>query len=217
MIHVRLCIQVLFVVVITGCGALERPTLSRPPSHPLLNVASWLSPDSNRNSGQLRIGPHIKLPDTRHDARQFQRNLNGLNPAQYRSNSHVFNLVRATYRGTTISATMNAVRNVAELKAKGQRTDARVKPGDIIFFRRAAKVPILAIVKRRTSDGGVLAVGPVRNRLREIKIDLRHRSTRRSGLRVLNSFIRAKRPGDPPRTAYLAGQLITQIRRYTAP
>ena len=58
------------------------------------------------------------------------------------------------------------------------------------------------------------ALGNWRGQLRMIRLDLGRPNTRRHKNKIVNSFIRQKRPGDEDAFGYLAGELVVDVRRY---
>lgn len=88
----------------------------------------------------------------------------------------------------------------------------RPRVGDLAVFRETPGVPRVAVVVEVHPDGLVECVGETRAAWRRIKLHPEQRGVRRSKGRVLNTFLRVRRPDDPPRARYLAGQLLQGFR-----
>jgi hypothetical protein len=82
------------------------------------------------------------------------------------------------------------------------------RPGDLVFFHTDGAVPAGVVTHR--SGPRVTFVRLLGGRARCARLHLRqpHRRRLPGQRQVANSFVRVKRPGDPPDTRYLAGELL---------
>lgn len=119
-------------------------------------------------------------------------------------------LLRAAFDGTGYARDAQSVRKIGALRRAGRRVSAP-RTGDLLLFRTAGNTPGLAIT-RRVRGTVIEAVAITRGAARLIRLDLRRPTVRRASGRIVNTFLRTIRAGDRPRTAYLAGQLLNQVR-----
>jgi hypothetical protein len=86
----------------------------------------------------------------------------------------------------------------------------RPRVGDLAVFRGRGKngVPHVGIVVAQHTDGLVEVLGATRDAWRRIRIHPKRPAVRRDEGRILNTFIRTRRPDDAPGERYLAGQLL---------
>ncbi|MCB9547827.1 MAG: hypothetical protein H6706_18550 [Myxococcales bacterium] len=92
------------------------------------------------------------------------------------------------------------------------RREGGIKEGDLLFFSGDESVPAVAVVHRRLPRGIIEAAAVTRGAVRFIRISPLDPHSRRRGRQVANTWLRAVRPGDPPGTARLAGQLLEDVR-----
>jgi len=195
-----------------GCaGFVNQPSSVRPPSHPLLGAGTWLGSQQVHHSvppssPNLSVNKHVHQ-------RLMHKNIARLNPRRFANNSASLNLLRAIYADTPVRGLLGRTRSVHEVKALGTIPSGPPQVGDVFFFKHTDASPSLAVVKAHRSDGITIALAPVRGQLREVRIHMGHRSTRRRKGVILNSFIRIRRPGDGPKSTYLAGELVAGLRR----
>ena len=102
------------------------------------------------------------------------------------------------------------------------------EPGDLVFFQNTQDAngdgfnndgwTHVGIVEQVDGDGTVVFISTVSTGIERRRLNLlqphRHRS--RDG-KTLNDFLRRKRVGDPPRTAYLTGELFASYGRLAPP
>jgi hypothetical protein len=192
-------------------GLMNQPSSVRPPTHPLLGASTWFGGQqshgpiqSNRQNESSQVGKYQRL---------IQMNIAKLNARVFPDNRSSINLLRAVYAETPIRKRLGRVRSLHEVRALGTIPDGPLRAGDVVFFKQFDTTPGLAIVKGYRHDGRVVAIAPLRGRLREIQLHLKQRATRRSRGMIINSFIRIRKPGDPARSSYLAGELVSGLRR----
>lgn len=120
-------------------------------------------------------------------------------------------LVRAAFAG------IPGIAPVEDLISLRDRTTPRrsggFKEGDIIFFGSDAReVPAVAVVHKRLGRGTVEAAAVTRGAVRFIRITPMYPHARRRKGQLANSFLRTVQASDPKGTAYLAGQLLEDVR-----
>ena len=115
-------------------------------------------------------------------------------------------LVRAAFADApgarSHAATLGALRRDA------RKVSGAPRPADLLFFHGAGGAAEVAIVRSVGGDGVIDAIAVTRGAVRAIVIDSAHPDARRRGGRIVNTFLRARRPGDEAGAAYLAGQLL---------
>jgi hypothetical protein len=100
---------------------------------------------------------------------------------------------------------------------------ADARPGDVLFFDRGGRqgeprrcADHAAVVARRNDDGRISFLeargGRVRKSVLHPALPLVRRDDRG---RVVNSFLRAKQPDDPPDGRYFAGEMLCAVARVT--
>lgn len=88
----------------------------------------------------------------------------------------------------------------------------RPRPGDLAVFRSVRGAPRIAVVTEVRTDGSVEALALTRGAWRPIQLDPEQAKVRRHAGRIVNTFIRARRPDDPRGARYLAGELFVGYR-----
>ena len=88
----------------------------------------------------------------------------------------------------------------------------RPRIGDLAIFEAVRGVPRVAVVVEVHADGLVEAVAETRAAWRRIKVHPEQRGIRRTHGRIVNTFLRTRHADDPPRSRYLAGQLLKEFR-----
>ncbi|MCB9542615.1 MAG: hypothetical protein H6703_09230 [Myxococcales bacterium] len=101
---------------------------------------------------------------------------------------------------------------IAALRRQSRLVRGAPRPGDLLFFHGAGGAAELAIVRSVGGDGVIDAVAVTRGAVRSIVVDRNNPHARRRGGRVVNTFLRARRQDDEPRAAYLAAQLLVDVR-----
>ncbi|MCA9538531.1 MAG: hypothetical protein KC620_06565 [Myxococcales bacterium] len=101
---------------------------------------------------------------------------------------------------------------VDEVHRRARPVGDEARMGDILFFDGAGGAPELAVVVDVNDDGVLEALAVIRGAVRRVKIDRAHPHSRRHKGRVVNSFLRVRRRDDEPQAAYLAGQLLREVR-----
>jgi hypothetical protein len=94
-----------------------------------------------------------------------------------------------------------------------------VRPGDVLFFSLGGDCPQHAAWVDAVEDSGRIAFRESRygmNRLSYLYPDAPGERRAPDG-RILNSFLRARRPEDPPGTRYYAGELLCAVGRVRRP
>ena len=163
-------------VLNVGCASvLQPPSTLRPPSHPLLTTATWLS-ESTEYGPSVSDAPKTAQPN--HMLR-VQLNLKGLKKARYRTQEHVMNLVRAAYHGTPFRQALGHAHTTLDLKSMTYSVSGRIQSGDLVFFSGAHDSPRLAIVLKRRGQHKLTAVTIIRGAARPIFIDLKRGHVRR--------------------------------------
>lgn len=104
-------------------------------------------------------------------------------------------------------------RRIKPLRQAGARVSGAVRAGDLLFFSGAGGSTELAIVWGVDEAGVIDARAVTRGAVRPIRVDPDDPHTRRRGGVVINTFLRRIRRGDGPTERYLAGQLLTDVRR----
>ena len=182
----------------------------------MLDSLAWLPPRHTtitEKRGSAELTPNVG-PDALQVVRlQVAKNLDALKPTELREVTRSLDLVRAAFAHTPQRDALGTVRTMGELKGLGDIVVGAFRPGDIVFFQSLKNVPPLGVLRRQRTDGTLELIAISRGQIRQIKAHVHRRSRRRAHGRILNSFLRFKRPGDAKRTPYLAGQLITAIRR----
>ena len=201
--------QILIVTcLVSGCGGVQWASLRAPAPHPLLDSQGWRSQASSA---------HPPMAQRRGNPSQFfgvvQRNINGLKHTRYRRQTEELNLLRAVFRGTAVHTVLKRIRSIDELRGEGKRITRATRVGDILFFDRNEKSPRVAVVLGRSANGTITAVAVHLGRARKIKVHPVFRGVRRRKGRILNTIIRAVRPGDKRGKRYLAGDALQETRR----
>jgi hypothetical protein len=88
----------------------------------------------------------------------------------------------------------------------------RPRLGDLAVFADAPGVPRVGVVAEVHPDGRIEVVAQTRAAWRRVVVHPEHRNARRMKGQIVNTFLRARHPDDPPRARYLAGQLLTGFR-----
>jgi hypothetical protein len=88
----------------------------------------------------------------------------------------------------------------------------RPRPGDLAVFAQAPGVPRVGVVAEVHPDGRVEVVAQTRAAWRRVVVHPEHKNARRVKGQIVNTFLRARHPDDPPRARYLAGQLLVGFR-----
>lgn len=184
---------------LVGCSGLVRPDDLRPAPHPLLEAFG------RPGAGHLRpLGE--AAPDTtpraRADARAVRRALDALDG-------------RRDLDQAGLERAVAAALGVAEVADGAPVSPAEARVGDVLLFAAAPDVPRRAWVRARRARGVIEALAITRGAVRRIVVDPAHPHARRRGDRVVNTFLRARRPEDDAGARYLAGQLLVGIRRPT--
>lgn len=102
---------------------------------------------------------------------------------------------------------------IRTLRSEGVRVSGPPRTGDLLFFSGAGGSPEVAIVWGVNRSGVIDARAVARGAVRSIKIDPGNPHLRRHNGRIVNTFLRRIRRGDGPTERYLAGQLLTDVRR----
>ncbi|MEZ4470930.1 MAG: hypothetical protein R3F60_09040 [bacterium] len=119
-------------------------------------------------------------------------------------------LVRGAFAGVP---GIGPVDDLLSLRSRSiPRREGGIKEGDLLFFSGDETVPAVAVVHRRLPRGIIEAAAVTRGAIRFIRISPLDPHSRRRGRQVANTWLRAVRPGDPPGTARLAGQLLEDVR-----
>lgn len=224
----------------SGCAGISRPSDLRPASHPLLEGVAprtRLLPLARRTTTReakkkrpetrASVAPSAKTkapqkPPVRSESRlpspparatraaivKRLSTLEGQRQLDERPASDV-RLLQATFDGvdgarepgSTITATRRASRPVD-----------RPRPGDLLFFHGAGGAAEVAVMKARRDDGALEATAVTRGAVRSIVVHPDEPHTRRRAGRILNTFLRTRRPDDEAGAAYLAGQLFIDAR-----
>jgi hypothetical protein len=97
---------------------------------------------------------------------------------------------------------------------------SEARPGDVVFFdtRGTDDVPSCAdhagVVETVDGDGRLGFVEAREGQVRHSFVDPAHPTSRRGEQdRILNSFLRPKRVGDPPEARYFAGEMLCGVAR----
>ncbi|MGB0648553.1 MAG: hypothetical protein ACPGQS_15315 [Bradymonadia bacterium] len=87
-----------------------------------------------------------------------------------------------------------------------------VKRGDIVYFRTRQRGPSFGVIAQTLKGGTFLGVSLIRGEIREFRLNVRRRHSRRHRGQVINSFIRTidERDTSP---GYLAGELALRFAR----
>lgn len=96
---------------------------------------------------------------------------------------------------------------------------SHTRPGDVLFFSIGGRCPDHAGWVEAVEDSGRIAFREARygmNRLSYLYPDAPGERRAPDG-RILNSFLRARRPDDPPETRYYAGELLCAVGRVRRP
>jgi len=120
-------------------------------------------------------------------------------------------LLKAAFEG------QSGVGPIDDLVSLRDRTVARreggIKEGDLLFFGGDRDVPAVAVVHKRVGRGTIEAAAVTRGAIRFIRITPMYPHSRRlKSAGIANSYLRAVRPGDRKGEAYLAGQLLEDVR-----
>ncbi|MGC6415863.1 MAG: hypothetical protein ACON3Z_01955 [Bradymonadia bacterium] len=182
---------------------------AKPPIHPLLSSAQWRIPERKPT---LSFTPKPKRYETTDEA-LLKSNIGRLSPGAYRRRPDELNLVRAIYHGTDLRTALGNVHSISELKAIGRQYEGPVRTGDVLFFGQNT-TPRLAVVQTVRTDGTIISKGIARGHLRTVFVQLERPRQRRSGGRILNSFIKVIKPGGKRQDRFLAGDLVIARRRY---
>jgi hypothetical protein len=183
-----------------GCSGLVRPDDLRPAPHPLLEAFG------RPGAGHLRplgVETPATAPPARRDARALRRALDRLEGRQDVDQAGLDRAVGAAL----------GLGGAPALRSGASVAPSDVRAGDALIFVEAPGVPRRAWVRARKARGVIEAVAITRGAVRRIVVDPAHPHARRRGDRVVNTFLRARRPDDPAGARYLAGQLLVQIRR----
>ncbi len=167
-----------------------------------------------RPSPAVALPPASRAPDprvtaARAKARRQLEALAGVRLQRGREITHLA-LVRQALKDT--GARASAARRVDDLWRATAPQHRAAEPGDLVFFRRAPTVPPVCVVRRRLEGGTIEAGCVARGAVRWVRLTPVQPGVRRRGGAVLNTFLRTRRAKDPPRAAYLAGELVWQIR-----
>ena len=130
--------------------------------------------------------------------------------------------IRAPACAVAQAALLNRVFRRKVPKLRELKAVRHPSPGDLVLFR--APGDDQCEIPTRDAEPKVGVVVGVRGalvryvylngqRARAGVLHLRRRGRRRVDGRTINSYVRKKRPDDPPRTAYLAGQLLKGFAR----
>ncbi len=95
---------------------------------------------------------------------------------------------------------------------RGSRPVDRPRPGDLLFFHGAGGAAEVAVMTARRDDGAIEAMAVTREAVREIVVHPDDPHARRRAGRIVNTFLRTRRPDDEAAAAYLAGQLFIDAR-----
>ena len=199
-------------VFLLGCAHGTKPPLHPPAAHPVLDTADWLQADgpvSPRQRVTAKRGPTPERPITR----TIVKNLDKIGLKRFTTPGQSPDFLRAAFADTPIHQALRKVTSVSEARLLTEPIRGRFRPGDLVFFQAVPNMTPVAVLRRRRADGTLELIGIVRGGVRNFKAHIQFRSRRRSKGRVLNTFLRVKQPGDPRRTPYLAGQLVTAVRR----
>jgi hypothetical protein len=92
---------------------------------------------------------------------------------------------------------------------------AQARPGDVVFFSLAGDGPDhVGLVEAVDSDGRIVFREARDGQIRHSYVQASAPSSRRDHQgRVLNTFLRPKRPDDPPYLRYFAGELLLGVLR----
>jgi hypothetical protein len=96
---------------------------------------------------------------------------------------------------------------------------SHTRPGDVLFFSIGGRCPDHAGWVEGVEDSGRIAFRESRygmNRVSYLYPDAPGERRAPDG-RILNSFLRARRPEDPPETRYYAGELLCAVGRVRRP
>lgn len=120
-------------------------------------------------------------------------------------------LLRAAFEG------VRGIAPIDDLVSLRNRTVPRreggFKEGDLIFFGSDAReVPAVAVVHRRIGSGTIEAAAVTRGAVRFIRVTPMYPHARRRKGQIANSYLRQVHANDPRGTAYLAGQLLEDVR-----
>jgi len=204
----------------TGCAGISRPSDLRPASHPLLEgvaARTRLLPLSRRAPTRARSATRSATPAVAPSpaARSTRATIIG-RLATLEDKRRIANrpatdmgLLRAAFDG------VDGARSPGSTMARTRRTSravARPRPGDLAFFDGAGGAAEVAVVRAIRRDGTVEAVAVTRGAVRAIVLQPDDPHTRRRAGRIVNTFLRARRPGDDASAVYLAGQLFIDFR-----
>jgi hypothetical protein len=130
------------------------------------------------------------------------------------------------YEGVETDNTANGVRLIyRHVERRGRlHRGPDVRPGDLVFFhdtwdrngdgRVNDPLTHVGVVERLEQDGTVVFVSRVSRGVQRYRMNLAVPSAARAGDgRVLNDYLRRKRPGDPAGARYLTGELFASFGR----
>lgn len=205
------CALVLLLGALTGCGGLVRPSELRPPPHPLLEGfgfgegAPAPAATSERDTQPALAKARRRLIQRNLKRVLGERRLEGEPAADLA-------LVRAAYEGLGLDSAPERASTTGGLRRRARARTSAPRTGDLAFFHEAPGVPRVGVVYARRADGVVEVVCVTRGAVRLTRVDPARPHLRRDGKEVVNTFLRARRPGDKPGSAYLAGALLGDFR-----
>lgn len=224
-------------VMAVGCAGISRPSDLRPASHPLLEgVASRtrLLPLSDRAPERERRErratrpaapakppatarpaptprPGATSPDRPSTRDALVRRMDALAGSRRIADRPAtdMGLLRAVFD------TVDGVREPGETVSSARRAGravTRPRPGDVAFFDGAGGAAEVALVHRLRDDGAIEALAVTRGAVRPIVVHPDDPHARRRAGRIVNTFLRTRRPDDEASAVYLAGQLLIDFR-----
>ena len=84
--------------------------------------------------------------------------------------------------------------------------------GDVVYFRARPRGPSYGVIAQKLKGGTFLGVSLIGGKIREFRLNIRRRHSRRQRGRIINSFVRTVKVGDSS-PGYLAGELAHRFAR----
>jgi len=198
-----------------GCSTVVRPSELRPALHPLLERSSHGPPLPLRATSYGALTPTDRDGELAGQRRALVaralRRLDGARTLEGRPVADLA-LVRAAFGPLRLDAAPERAATVSVLRRRARRREGPPRPADLVFLYGDGG-PLRVGVVRRHRPNGVLEVALVtRGAVRTIRLDPRRPHLRRHHGEIINTFVRAKRRGDPAHTAYLAGERLESVR-----
>lgn len=228
--HMRVTLSILQAVslalLVSGCGALQRPSRLRPPPHPLLEAVPFpqTSPRSRLSARRPAAAKPTRAPEpvAREPERRPQRS-----PARPVGEGRAVDIgaLRALEGRRTLDGdpasdegllrTAYGAGVASDPTRVGQPLGSTEppRPGDVVLFVGEGFGPRAGVLVGVEPDGLLEVMFVTRGAVRTIVADRRAPHTRRRGQRVRNSFIRPVRKGERHDNRLLAGQLLAGFRR----